>query len=60
MLDLLRIEKGQTVFELGAGSGWKVALMGQLVGPKGKVVSLEITSDLVQFAKSSIRELNLN
>lgn len=48
------------MFELGAGSGWKVALMGQLVGPKGKVVSLEITSDLVQFAKSSIRELNLN
>src|SRR5690349_14974259 len=32
MLDMLQIQPGQTVFELGAGSGWNAALMGHLVG----------------------------
>src|SRR5688572_26483245 len=40
MLDLLQIEHGQKVFELGTGSGWNAALIGQLVGPSGRVCSL--------------------
>ena len=35
MLDLLQLQPGQQVFELGAGSGWNAALMGYLVGPAG-------------------------
>ena len=42
MLDLLQLEPGQTVLELGAGSGWNAALIGHLVGPAGGVYSLEI------------------
>src|SRR5215217_260438 len=42
MLDMLQLEPGQNVFELGAGSGWNAALMGHLVGPDGNVYSLEL------------------
>ena len=37
MLDMLQLEPGQRVFELGAGSGWNAALMGHLVGPVGHI-----------------------
>jgi protein-L-isoaspartate(D-aspartate) O-methyltransferase len=33
MLEMLQLRPGQTVFELGAGSGWNATLMGHLVGP---------------------------
>src|SRR5688572_21074092 len=42
MLDLLQLESGHSVLELGAGSGWNAALIGHLVGPAGTVCSLEI------------------
>jgi protein-L-isoaspartate O-methyltransferase len=50
MLDMVQLGPGQTVFELGAGSGWNAALMGQLVGPEGHVYSLE-------FIRKSTRRL---
>ncbi len=37
MLDMLRAQPGQHVFELGTGSGWNAALLGQLVGSEGRV-----------------------
>src|ERR1041385_5966382 len=37
MLDMLQLERGQKVFELGAGSGWNAALMGNLVASDGCV-----------------------
>ena len=39
MLDMLQLESGQKVFELGTGSGWNAALMGNLVAPNGHVYS---------------------
>jgi protein-L-isoaspartate(D-aspartate) O-methyltransferase len=60
MLELLKLEKGQRVFELGAASGFNAALMGHLVGPAGKVVSVEIISDLVQTAVESVKQLGLS
>jgi len=45
MLDMLPLRPGQTVFELGAGSGWNAALMGHLAGPGGRVFGLEIIPD---------------
>ena len=54
MLDLLKLEPGQTVFELGAGSGWNAAMMGNIVGSEGKVSSMEIIPDIAQNVKSAI------
>ena len=56
MLDMLQLEPGQKVFELGAGSGWNAALMGYLVGPEGHIYSSEIIPEVARTAKSCIEE----
>jgi protein-L-isoaspartate(D-aspartate) O-methyltransferase len=59
MLDMLQLQPGQTVFELGAGSGWNAALMGHLVSPGGQVYSLEIISEVAKMAADSIGLLGI-
>ena len=54
MLDMLQLQAGQAVFELGAGSGWNAALMGQLVGPEGRVFSLELIPEVANAAAKSV------
>ncbi len=56
MLDLLKLEPGQRVFELGAGSGWNAAMMGRLVGPAGHVYSIEIIPQVAKLAAETIGE----
>ncbi len=58
MIDLLRLERGNKVLEIGAASGWNAALMGHIVASKdgGHVYSVEIIPDLVQTAKQNIVE----
>ena len=60
MLDMLQLEPGQQVLELGAGSGWNAALMGQLVGATGRVYSLEIIPEMAQTAAVTVEALGLN
>lgn len=59
MLDMLQIEPGHKVLELGTGSGWNAALMGQLVGPEGRVYSLEIIPEVAQMAARTIEQLDI-
>jgi protein-L-isoaspartate(D-aspartate) O-methyltransferase len=59
MLDMLQLQPGHTVFELGAGSGWNAALMGYLVGPTGHVYSLEIIPEVAQIARDTIAALGI-
>ena len=59
MLDLLQLEPGMNVFELGCGSGWNAAMIGRLVGPEGRVVTAEIIESLAASAKVTIESLGL-
>jgi len=59
MLDMLQIEPGQTIFELGAGSGWNAALMGRLVGSEGHIYSLEIIPEVARRATQIIESLGI-
>ena len=54
MLDMLQLQAGQRVFELGAGSGWNAALMGHIVGPTGHVYSTEIIPEVAEIASENI------
>jgi protein-L-isoaspartate(D-aspartate) O-methyltransferase len=59
MLDMLQLQPGQAVFELGAGSGWNAALMGHVVSPGGQVYSLEIIPEVAKMAMDSMETLGI-
>jgi protein-L-isoaspartate(D-aspartate) O-methyltransferase len=54
MLELLDVAPGQRILDVGCGSGWTTALLGDLVGPEGQVVGVEIVPELVTFGRANL------
>lgn len=54
MLEQLRLQEGQRVLEVGAGTGYNAALMAHVVGPAGAVVSVDVDEDLVVAARAHL------
>lgn len=55
MLEQLDLQPGQRVLEIGTGSGYNAALMASVVGPQGRVVTIDIQPDLVEQARKSLQ-----
>jgi protein-L-isoaspartate(D-aspartate) O-methyltransferase len=58
MLRLLDVEPGQSVLDVGSGSGWTSALLAHLVGPTGRVRGVEIEPDLVTWGAENLAASN--
>lgn len=58
MLEWLDVQPGEKVLDVGAGSGWTSALLGHLVGQKGRVITTEIVPELVTFGRSNCQRAN--
>lgn len=56
MLRLLDPPAAATVLEIGTGSGYSAALLSRLVGPRGRVVSLDVDPELVARARRVQRD----
>ncbi len=56
MCELLELSEGQKVLEIGSGSGYHAAVMGELVGKSGHVYTVERIESLVNFAKDNLKE----
>ena len=56
MLELLDVKKGYRVLDAGTGSGWTAALLGNIVGESGRVITIERIDDLVAIAKENIEK----
>ena len=54
MLELLDVQAGQKVLDVGFGSGWTTGILAHAVGDAGKVYSLEISPELYEFGKSNL------
>jgi len=54
MLELLDVQPGQRVLDVGSGSGWTTALLAALVGPTGSVLGLERVPDLVLTGSANV------
>ncbi|MGM0385170.1 MAG: protein-L-isoaspartate O-methyltransferase family protein [Actinomycetota bacterium] len=56
MLELLDVQLGDRVLDLGAGSGWTTGILAHLAGAEGSVLGLEIVPELAEIAAQRLRE----
>ena len=60
MTHALELERGEKVFEIGAGSGYQSAIIAKIVGPKGKVITTEVVPELVSFARQNLKKAKID
>jgi ubiquinone/menaquinone biosynthesis C-methylase UbiE len=53
------IEEGQTVLDLGCGPGVFSIAMAEMVGEKGKVISVDIQNEMLQMLKQKSEQMGL-
>ena len=58
MIEQLQPEPGQKILDVGSGSGWTSALLAEIVGPKGKVIAIEVVPELKEFGEKNVAKYN--
>lgn len=56
MCDLLELQEGQEILEIGTGSGYNAAVMAEIVGRKGKIYSIERIEKLAISAREKLEK----
>lgn len=59
MLELLDLQSGHKVLDIGSGSGYTTALIASCVGKIGYVFGLERIPDLVEFGQSNLKKYDI-
>jgi protein-L-isoaspartate(D-aspartate) O-methyltransferase len=54
MLEQLGLAAGQRVLEIGTGTGYNAALIAEIVGDSGSVVTIDVEPDLIAEARASL------
>lgn len=54
LLSAADIQPGHNVLEIGTGSGYNTGLLAELVGPAGRVTTLELLPDLAEAAQAHL------
>lgn len=55
MLELLELERGHAVLEIGAGTGYNAALLAEVVGDQRRIVSVEYQDDVAAQTQRLLR-----
>jgi protein-L-isoaspartate(D-aspartate) O-methyltransferase len=58
MLEKLEPKEGDKILDVGSGSGWTTALLAEIVGERGKIIAIDIVSELVEFGIKNIEKYN--
>lgn len=53
-IDALALKPGECVYHLGCGVGYYTAIMAEVVGPRGRVIGLELQPELAARAKENL------
>lgn len=54
MTEALEPKRGDKILEVGAGSGYQTAILSEIVGSTGKIITTEIIPELFEFAKKNL------
>ena len=60
MLQLLDVQPGDAILEVGTGSGYNAALLASLTGPNGSVTTVDIERDLLDTARTTLADLGIS
>jgi protein-L-isoaspartate(D-aspartate) O-methyltransferase len=55
MLGQLELRRGHRVLEVGAGTGYNAALLAQLVGPEGSVITVDVDPEICAAAERHLQ-----
>ncbi len=55
MLNLIKPQPGESVLDVGVGSGWAAALLARLVSPRGRVYGVERIPELLTLARHNLQ-----
>ena len=56
-IDELHLRPGDTVVDLGTGTGWNLTRLAQRVGPTGRVIGVDISPGMLDQARNNIGDL---
>ena len=56
LLPPLKIQPGDVVVDLGAGSGYYTMRLAKLVGAEGKVIAVDVQADMLAIIKSKVKK----
>lgn len=59
MFELLDPKPGQRILDIGSGSGWTSALLGNIVGALGRVAAVELLPELHEMTKCNVEKFGL-
>jgi protein-L-isoaspartate(D-aspartate) O-methyltransferase len=60
MIEGLAIVPGMNILEIGTGTGYNAAILRRLVGPRGRVTSIELDRDVAKDAMLALRRAGYN
>lgn len=60
MLEQLALRPGDNVLEIGTATGYNAAIMQHIVGPQGKITTIELDKDLAQQAEQNLARARMH
>jgi protein-L-isoaspartate O-methyltransferase len=57
LLEALKLKEGDVVADIGAGSGYYAFRMSKLVGPKGKILAVDIQKEMLDIIREKSKKL---
>jgi len=59
-IEQLALQAGETVIDVGCGTGLSLPLLSRAVAPRGHVIGIEQSPEMIERARSRVRELHLH